>query len=254
MAAGGRGGGGSGCPTPPAGSRCGCGAQLDCAGVCQVAGTCSALLFEGNAGAVTVGATTQVVMNQSATIEAWVQLHSRSEHGPIFRKVRGNAEDKSLAIEAGYVWFYFYRGGTLVEIRSRTLVPLNAWTHVAGVYDGSNIRIYLNGERTDSAAVEGVRTISNSDGEIFIGLPHTMYEVSFDGVISDVRVSSSARYMADFTPPALHSVDSATLALWRLDEGTGAVAADLGPAHLNASIVRASAAGSPRWVAASPRR
>lgn len=59
-----------------------------------------------------------------------------------------------------------------------------------------------------------------------------MYDVTFDGVISDLRVSSTPRYMADFSPPALHSLDSFTLALWRPDEGTGAMAADIGRAHL----------------------
>jgi hypothetical protein len=261
-ATGGRGGaatGGTGgstvCPTPPAGAVCGCGARLDCNGVCAPAGTCAALAFDGTTGSVSTAATTALAMNQSTTIEAWVRVRNQLADAPIFRKVRGNAEDKALALQDGYVRFYLYRGGpSCIEIRSRNRVPVDAWTHIAGVYDGTNVRIYVNGVRTDTAAVDGVKAISNADGEIFIGRVHTMYDVTFDGVISDVRVSSTPRYSTDtFVPAALLGVDSATLALWRLDEGTGITIADIGPAHLNASITRASATGPPRWVSAPAR-
>jgi hypothetical protein len=250
------GAGGTGCPTAPSGPVCGCGARLDCNGVCVAAGTCSALAFDATTGSVTVAATTAMVMNQSATIEAWVQLNHHVEHAPIFRKVRGNEEDKTLSIEDGYVRVLFFRGSAdYIDLTSKTRVPLGAWTHIAGVYDGSSIRIYVNGVRTDTAAVDGVKVISNSDGEVFIGRVATMYEVTFDGVISDVRVSSIARYgTTTFTPPALHAVDSMTLGLWRIDEGTGTTVADIGPANLDATILRASASGPPRWVSVAARR
>lgn len=255
MGTGGAATGGAGCPAPN-GPVCGCGARLDCNGVCVAAGTCSALAFDATTGSVTHGATTAIVMNQSATIEAWVQVNHHVEHAPIFRKARGNEEDKQLSIENGYVRVLFYRGSAdYIDLTSKTRVPLNAWTHIAGVYDGSSIRIYVNGERTDTAAIDGVKVISNSDGEIFIGRVATMYEVTFDGVISDVRVSSIARYgTMTFTPPALHAVDSTTLALWRIDEGTGTTVADIGPANLDATILRATASGPPRWVSVAARR
>jgi hypothetical protein len=79
--------------------------------------------------------------------------------------------------------------------------------------------------------------------------------VTFDGVISDLRVSSIARYSTEtITPPALLTVDASTLALWRLDEGTGITVADIGPANLDASITRTSATGPPRWVSVPARR
>jgi hypothetical protein len=261
-ASGGRGGaatGGTGgsttCPTPPSGAPCGCGARLDCNGVCAPVGTCTALAFDGTTGQVSTDATTALAMNQSTTIEAWVRVRNHLEDAPIFRKVRGNAEDKTLALHDGYVRFYLYRGGPeYIEIRSRNRIPVDAWTHIAGVYDGTNVRIYVNGVRTDTAVVDGVKAISNADGEIFIGRVHTMYNVTFDGVISDVRVSSTPRYSTEtFVPAPLLTVDPATLALWRLDEGTGVSIADIGPSRLNASITRASATGPPRWVSAPTR-
>jgi hypothetical protein len=249
-------GGMNGCPGLPTGAVCGCGARLDCNGVCMPAGTCNALSFDGTTGSVATGATTAIAMNQSATIEAWVRVSNHVPHAPIFRKLRGNEEDKALSIEDGYVRMYFYRGGTTyIEIVSHTRVPLDAWTHVAGVYDGTSIRVYVNGVRTDSAVVTGTKAISNADGEIYIGRVQDLYEVTFDGVISDLRVSSTPRYTTEtFTPPPLLQADAGTLALWRLDEGSGLTLADLGPAAIVASIQRASSGGAPRWVSVPARR
>lgn len=249
-------GGTSGCSGPATGAICGCGARLDCNGVCQAAGTCNALEFNGTTGSVSAAGTTALAMNQSATIEAWVRVHSHIEHGPIFRKVRSNQEDKALAIEGGYVRFYFYRGSaSYIEIVSQTRVPLESWTHIAGVYDGTNISVYMNGVRTDTATVTGTKAISNADGDIYIGRVADVYDVTFDGVISDLRVSSIARYTTEtFKPPALLPVDATTLALWRLDEGTGITLADLGSAAAVATIQRASASGPPRWVSVPARR
>lgn len=41
----------------------------------------------------------------------------------------------------------------------------------------------------------------------------------FEGVISEVRISQTARYQGDFTPPPRHETDEQTLALYHCDEG-----------------------------------
>ena len=50
----------------------------------------------------------------------------------------------------------------------------------------------------------------------------------FDGLIDNVRFSSSARYTTDFTPPCPGDfvTDASTIGLWDFDEGTGTVAGD----------------------------
>ena len=46
-------------------------------------------------------------------------------------------------------------------------VPLNTWTFVAATYDGSNLRVYLNGTLASTVAVSGSIAISN--GVLHIG-------------------------------------------------------------------------------------
>jgi serine/threonine protein kinase len=41
----------------------------------------------------------------------------------------------------------------------------------------------------------------------------------FEGVLSEVRISQTARYQGDFTPPLRHETDAQTLALYHCDEG-----------------------------------
>jgi hypothetical protein len=234
----------------PAGTKCGCGAAIDCSGACRPSGTCNALDFDGVSGLVSAGLNTQIAMAASGTMEAWVQVRSHAENAYIFRKSRANVEDKALLIEGGYTRAYFFlEDVAYAEAVSRTVVPLQAWTHIAAVYDGTTMRIYLNGQLTDTVATPGARRVANSDGEVLIGGRPNI----FNGIISDVRISSSGRYTANFTPAALLVPDNRTLALWRLDEGTGTTVADLGPARLMTNLVRASPSGGPLWVRPTPR-
>jgi hypothetical protein len=50
---------------------------------------------------------------------------------------------------------------------------------------------------------------------------------SFAGALDDVRISSSVRYTANFTPPAiLAAPDANTLAQWSFNEGAGQTVTD----------------------------
>lgn len=239
-----------GAPGMPAGTRCGCGAEIDCSGACRPAGTCNALAFDGVSGMVTTATTTQPALGASGTMEAWVQVRSNAANAYIFRKSRANVEDKALLLEVGYTRAYFYLGdGTYAQVISRTVVPLQAWTHIAAVYDGATMRLYLNGQLTDTAPAAGGKAVANADGEVTIGGRPDI----FNGVISDVRISSSARYTANFTPAPLLAADARTLSLWHLDEGVGTTTTDVGSARLIGTLMRASATAGPRWVAATPR-
>jgi hypothetical protein len=46
-----------------------------------------------------------------------------------------------------------------------------------------------------------------------------------------------ARYTTPFTPPFFAAADGDTLALWRLEAGSGAVAHDSGPHQFDGTIV-----------------
>ena len=69
-----------------------------------------------------------------------------------------------------------------------TSSPVNTWTHVALTYDGTMIRLFVNGTQVASTAVDG-RFDSRSPLWIGGNLPYGEY---FKGLIDEVRVYNRA--------------------------------------------------------------
>ena len=154
--------------------------------------------------------------------------------------------------------------GTLYEQQP---LRVDQTVHLAGVYDGQAIRLYLNGKRAAEAhnylAVNEVtqdapdQTFALSTqyvarGGMWLGggqFVRAEWGNFFQGRIDELRVSKSARYTADFTPAARHEPDKDTLALYHFDEGQGDALTDSsGNGHhgkiVNAKWVPSIAAGS----------
>jgi glucose/arabinose dehydrogenase len=68
-------------------------------------------------------------------------------------------------------------------------LPLNAWTHLAGTYDGTAVRLYLNG--TLAATRQQTGAIPSSTGPLRIG-GNAVWGEWFAGLIDDVRVYNRA--------------------------------------------------------------
>ena len=106
-------------------------------------------------------------------------------------------------------------------------LPLNTWTHVAGVIDSSQTRLYINGKLTGSAAGSGVGYSGTQDFTIgSSGSNSGSGTELFTGRIDEVRISGSAKYSSDFFPARRLRTESDTAGLWHLDEGTGTTAYD----------------------------
>jgi hypothetical protein len=76
-----------------------------------------------------------------------------------------------------------------------TPVPLNQWTHVAIVGDGTSIKEYINGVLVIATAHPNW-----SNGNNFLNIGQDT-EDTFVGYMNDFRFSNTAIYTANFTPP-----------------------------------------------------
>lgn len=67
----------------------------------------------------------------------------------------------------------------------------NTWHHVAAVYDGANVTLYVDGSSDGSVAKTG--NLTTSSRNVRIGARHTtsMGEY-FTGIIDDVRIYNKA--------------------------------------------------------------
>ncbi len=95
---------------------------------------------------------------QQLTIDAWVKHHSLPP-GKIERYVTLIGEKAVLRHdgEAGPAQLHFYMsfGGALYHIRVNDALRVGVFHHVAGTYDGSDMRLYLDGVEVGSLTIAG---------------------------------------------------------------------------------------------------
>lgn len=103
-------------------------------------------------------------------------------------------------------------------IHAKDRLPVGRWTHLAGVFDGREIVLYVNGQKSASTNVSGARL--SSDKSLYIGArpngAFNTYNFSYPliywrGLVDDVRVSKGARYTGNFTPSVRLARDTSTI-------------------------------------------
>jgi hypothetical protein len=105
-----------------------------------------------------------------------------------------------------------------IGVRASDRLATGRWTHLAGVFDGQQIALFINGRKAASTNATGARL--GSDKSLFIGArpdgAFNTYNFSYPliywrGSVDDVRVSRTARYQADFTPATKLPRDASTV-------------------------------------------
>jgi hypothetical protein len=77
----------------------------------------------------------------------------------------------------------------VVEGTAAQAPAANVWTHVAGTYDGTTLRLYINGVQV--ASVNRTGPIATSTGPLRIG-GNSLWGEFFQGRIDEVRVYNRA--------------------------------------------------------------
>ncbi|MFH1197021.1 MAG: LamG-like jellyroll fold domain-containing protein [bacterium] len=179
------------------------------------------------------------ITGTAITLEAWINMDSwkaREYGGCIINK-----EDPytGYTLRCGLNGtLNFNCGDSIVpwnELNSEEgALKLNTWHHVAGTYDGSFQRIYIDGVEVGNVErhiIIGGTSVYN----LFIGNWDRMKDRCSDGKIDEVRIWNVARTQAqiqatmnDTLSSAYYSTpDSGLVGYWRLDEGAGQTITDL---------------------------
>ena len=87
-----------------------------------------------------------------------------------------------------------FGGDCCTVLRSPSALPVNQWTHVAGTYDGTTLRLYVNGTQVSSQAKTGALQVN--------GLPlriggNTYGSEFFRGLIDNLRIYNRALSAAE---------------------------------------------------------
>jgi len=110
------------------------------------------------------------------------------------------------------------------------LLETGHWHHVAGVFDGREVRLYVDGRLAASRPGKGRRTTNRHPFYVGADPDRDGRPVDhLEGLVDEVRLSTKARYTGDgFRPPRRCDPDEHTLLLLHLDR-------DLGPFVVDAS-------------------
>src|SRR6185295_14387443 len=84
------------------------------------------------------------------------------------------------------------------SVTGTTALSTGVWHHVAGVFDGSELRVYVDGVLDGATASELAPAAGTAD--LRIGALAVEKGGFFDGLIDEVRVTSGIRYAANFEP------------------------------------------------------
>jgi len=119
------------------------------------------------------------------TMECWVYPTFALSTSPyqvvICKRVGSGAAsyDFYFNLNSGYLSFYNGTG-----YNSSALPIIRAWNHIAAVYDGTNINLFMNGVRVLQTAT----TNPDNGGNLYIGADENGTSNFFTGYISNVRI------------------------------------------------------------------
>ena len=147
----------------------------------------NALNFDGVNDYVSVNSSAALNITSNLSLSAWVYRNSSGKYDCIIGK-------DNYAGNNGYsLWIYdddklTLRFGNSRIYKSSTSIPSGTWVHVAGTFDGTNAKLYINGT-LDSSYPASAPT-SNSGG-LYLGTPQDAVGnplFNFSGTLEDIRI------------------------------------------------------------------
>jgi glucose/arabinose dehydrogenase/fibronectin type 3 domain-containing protein len=149
-----------------------------------------ALEFGGTNDLAVIPSSTKVDASLALTIEAWVYPNgSQSGWRSVVQRetdayfLHASSAAGALVPAAGGTF-----NGALDYFYAPSAIPANAWTHLAFTYDGSTMRLYVNGAEVNSKARTGtVQATATGAGPVRIG-NNVPYVENFLGRVDDLRM------------------------------------------------------------------
>ena len=130
--------------------------------------------------------------NSNYTIEAWINSNSYgpSEQGSIVGWGTTGVDNATnvLRLNGNGITNYWWNDDIPVEFSGTSSMIVGNWYHVAATYDGTNRKLYLNGESKSTDTPTGIHSVVDSSN-LKIGYFYTNY---FNGKISNVKISDKA--------------------------------------------------------------
>ncbi|QDV21818.1 LamG-like jellyroll fold domain-containing protein [Aureliella helgolandensis] len=197
------------------------------------------LLVENEQGAVRIASDDIKMEDGPMTLEAWVQPTQLAGFSGLIAKTQSS--EYAIFCDEGVPQFDLHVGGRYVSAKAKDVLSLDQWTHVAGQFDGSSLKLFINGKEVANVAAEGKRRFN--DLPLFIGADPNQSGTptrAFQGKIDEVRLSKAALYSGDFTPETVVTPSEDTVLLMHLDKQLGPFTLDHSNSAAEATLGRTS--------------
>jgi hypothetical protein len=211
--------------------------------------------FDGLSSYIYFSSNSMLDISDSITIEAWIKASAwgiNSAKGSIVCKHGWYFGEEGYVLRAGgngELSFNIAGDSSGIPVSWREVVSttgalqLNTWHHVAGTFDGQQLKIYIDGILAGTRAFPGT-IVPSTDYSLKIGKladdnqPDTRY---WAGQIDEVRIWHKVLTQQQIGANLFHHIDPLTAtdlaAYWRMNEGAGVSLGDLGPAAAVGTIV-----------------
>jgi hypothetical protein len=224
-----------------------------------------ALNFDGTNDASTTdyincGTSASADITGAITLEAWVRSDGAATQSIVKKNTATTGYELSLSNNtgAGLPQNYFFRlnGNDTYRVNSTSYYPVDGtWAHVAGTYDGSVMKLYVNGVQ-EGGNVPGPASFASNTSNLVIGTDAgAIATKSFNGGIDEVRVWNVARTAQEILDNYKKEISSGTglVGRWGMNEGTGTATANSIAGGLNGTLMNGTVVGNgPLWVPGAP--
>ncbi|MGP4099122.1 LamG-like jellyroll fold domain-containing protein [Nonomuraea sp. KM90] len=149
-----------------------------------------ALSFNGSSSWVTVNDAAGLRLTTGMTLEAWVRPTTVDSWRTVIMKqhTNGLAYVLSAGSDTDRPHTVIHTTGE-VDTGGTASLPLNTWSHLATTYDGTTIRLYVNGTQVSQRTAGG--PIRTDNGVLRIG-GNSLWGEWFNGLIDEVRIYNRA--------------------------------------------------------------
>lgn len=193
-----------------------------------------ALDTRGGRGALTVPSSWLPIPDGPLTVEGWIKARTYQGRRGFVTKTQNS--EYGLFVSDGRPAFSVFLGKRYVEAAGAMgrLKP-GRWYHLAGVFDGREVRLYVDGQLVEAVPGSGPRRVNELP--LYVGADvdrrgHASSPV--DALIDHVRISRVARYSGARAEgyDRAHVADADTVLLLPLDRHVGPFTPNLAPEAL----------------------
>ncbi len=168
-----------------------------------------------------------LTLTNGATISTWLKIDTLSGDGPwpLIKKRRIGSNSYQLNIYGNKTIEWMIDNGTTAEQSFSTTVveENNGWYYIEATWDGSDMKLFINGNEEDSDAQTGSMNNTSDSLVVAYGSDVAASFEPFAGIMDDVKVYNYAR------TPAQVAYDynrGKPIAHWKFDECSGSTIHD----------------------------